>query len=130
MIKHGVYWTSRGVVFHQCLGLCLDEQSFQRNMKALNVPHPWPAWVSPQADASTHHLTRDAQHMSIVCLRESEEATPIDVACLLVHEAVHVFQQFCDIVGEHSPSSELEAYDIQHISQRLMEAYVELTGRR
>lgn len=130
MIKYGAYWTARGVVYHQYLGLCLDEKSFQRNLKALKVAHPWPAWVSPAANATTHHMTRDdGEWLTMVCLRENEKATPIDVACLLVHEAVHVFQFFCDTIGEEAPSAELQAYGIQHIAQRLMEAYVELTQR-
>lgn len=130
MIKHGAYWIARGAVYHQYVGLCLDEKSFQRNMRSLDVPHPWPAWVSTEANATTHHLTKpNGEHLTLVCLREKEGETPIGVASILVHEAVHVFQFFCEMIGETRPSEEFQAYGIQNISQRLMEAYVNLTGK-
>jgi hypothetical protein len=53
----------------------------------------------------------------------AEGITGLQVAALLVHEAVHVWQLFRESIGEHGPSKEFEAYSIQAISQRLMERY-------
>ena len=50
----------------------------------------------------------------------------VQIAAMLVHEAVHVWQTIRRSIGETSPSSEFEAYSIQHIAQELMSRYVEL----
>lgn len=47
------------------------------------------------------------------------------VHALLVHEAVHLWQDARRVLGEKEPSAEFEAYAVQSISQRLMEAYDE-----
>jgi hypothetical protein len=49
------------------------------------------------------------------------------VYALLVHEAVHIWQDVKHRIGEDNPSSEFEAYAIQNISQELMLAYKLLT---
>ncbi len=131
MIKYGAYWMARGAVYHQYVGLCLDEKSFQRNLKSLKIPHPWPAWVGETANATTHHMSRpDGEHLTIVCLREKPGESPTSVASILVHEAVHIWQFFCDSIGETKPSEEFEAYTIQNISYRLFEAYIEMKKRK
>lgn len=58
------------------------------------------------------------------------ECSSIDVAALLVHEAMHVWQAFCEHVGEKSPSDEFEAYSIQSIFHELMTAYANKTSLR
>ena len=44
---------------------------------------------------------------------------------LLVHEAVHVWQQTRVYLGETAPSPEFEAYAIQNISGNLMQAFAD-----
>lgn len=39
---------------------------------------------------------------------------------MLVHEAIHIWQEMCGIIGEKYPSQEFEAYCVQQISQNLM----------
>jgi hypothetical protein len=110
--------------------LCLSEKDFNKEMKRMNVPsYQWPRWVSDGANATTHFLEHpDGGKAAIVCLGEvSKDLTGVQVASLLVHEAVHIWQEHCDGLGEKEPGSESEAYAIQSISQRLMEAYMEAT---
>ena len=53
---------------------------------------------------------------------------PPEVAGRLVHEAVHVWQRYCDHIGERRPGNEQEAYGIQSIAQELMQSFVEQTA--
>jgi hypothetical protein len=116
-------WQSR-----HAYGLCLDEKDFHKEMKRMNVlPHQWPQWVTGNADATTHFFEHpEGGKAAIVCLSK-KELTGIQIASVLVHEAVHIWQEHKQAVGEKHPGDESEAYAIQSISQRLMEAYVEAT---
>ena len=44
---------------------------------------------------------------------------------LLLHEAVHIWQELREKMGEESPSAEFEAYTVQSIAQNLFEMYEE-----
>ena len=64
------------------------------------------------------------RHSAVVTLKVTSQSG-VQIAALLCHEAVHIWQQARDIMGEKSPSSEFEAYSIQRIAQDLMEQYCE-----
>jgi len=51
------------------------------------------------------------------------DATPVEVAGLLIHEAVHVWQAYCRDIGETNPGDEQEAYAVQAIAQELLAEY-------
>jgi len=84
----------------------------------------WPTFIkTPRADATTSYVhNRDGDLCAIVCLREREGITPIAIAALLVHEAVHIWQAHTAQFGGDD-AGEFEAYNIQTISQRLMYEY-------
>lgn len=83
----------------------------------LNVPEP--------ADARFQAMVYEYLHRGhvIVNLVDYEECTGIEIACVLVHEAVHVWQLAMEQIGEHKHGCEAEAYAIQRISQHLMEQF-------
>jgi hypothetical protein len=121
-------WLDRSLM--QCsyyYGLCTDEAAFKRELRRMKVPaDQWPNWISnEQSDATVHYLENDGRKAAIVCIRVDESRTGIEVAGLLVHEAVHIWQAHCDDIGEKSPASEQEAYAVQGIAQSLMQAYSE-----
>jgi hypothetical protein len=115
-------------------GLALSEETFHKELKRLGLaPKDWPAWIkNDHSDATVHRFEHKAtkRDCAIVCLRMKPGLDGIQVAALLVHEAVHLWQEFHESIGEHSPSREFEAYSIQSIAQELMNAYVALTKRK
>jgi hypothetical protein len=113
-----------------CIGLCLDEDNFKREMKRLGVPcEKWPDWVKPGSDGTVHYFEKERPHSSfcaIVCIKKRKGLVYNQVIGLIVHEAVHVWQVICKHISEDEPSKEFEAYSIQTIAQRLIAIYDDL----
>ena len=121
-------WLNRDLVTGPYLGLALSEKDFHKALKHCAIPREkWPEWIkTDQADATVHFFTNQASKLcAVVCLRMRDGIEGIQVASMLVHDAVHIWQEFRDHIGETNPSREFEAYSIQSISQRLMYAYAE-----
>lgn len=103
--------------------LCLTEDEFETAMKHLRVRN-YPAFVTEGADATVHHMSNnDGSDACVVCLRGWEGRDAVEVIGLLVHEAVHIWQEYADRMGERDPGREQEAYAIQSISQELIDAF-------
>lgn len=124
-------WLDRGLIVGPHLALVLSEKDFHKLMDSSGVPvgsrGPWIG--SHGSDATTHILENNrGETACIVALNAMPGATGIQIAGVLVHEAVHIFQAWCKIHGERSPSSEFEAYSIQSIACELMESYAEQTS--
>ena len=105
------------------LALVLSQEEFNAAMRHCGLPTGAP-YVSPEASATTH-LSRGktGDVMAVVALGDTSERNPIEVAGLLVHEAVHVWQEYCESIGEANPGHEQEAYAVQAIAQELMAEY-------
>lgn len=124
MAKQKTEWLNRKLMTGPYLSLCLSEEAFLQVMRKLNIKKGIPEWVSPGASATMHEATNSSgQLVCIVCMRDWEDRDPVSVAGVLVHEAVHVFQKYCEDIGEKTPSSEFQAYSIQYISQQLMNSF-------
>ena len=113
------------------LTLCLSEDEYLQAMKHCRIQNPGP-WVSrSNAQATTHHLFNDkGEQVVVVCMRDWANRDPIEVAGLLVHEAVHVWQEYVDNIGEQHPGREQEAYGVQAIAQELMAEFARRIGVR
>lgn len=121
-------WLDRELITGPNLILVTTEKEYLKAIAACGVPaHEAGRWISSDhANATVHFLEpADGDQCCIVAIQATEANTSIQIAGLLVHEAVHVFQRFCERIGEDDPSAEFEAYSIQTISQRLMLAYAE-----
>jgi hypothetical protein len=125
-VRSGARWVDRAlVVSPYCVGLCTREAQFKNELRRLKVPlNNWPDWIRPGANATVHYLENAKNHSQccIVCLEKTDRA-PSEVIGLLIHEAVHIWQFSCEDMNETEPSEEFEAYSIQTIAQRLIEAY-------
>lgn len=119
-----INWLSRDTVLAPYMTLCLSEREYLAAAKHCKVtPDQW--LDLDRQMACVHTWERDGKLTSVVCLHpDSRTADPIEVACTLVHEAVHVFQRLCDSIGESSPSREFEAYSIERITEQLMREFV------
>lgn len=107
--------------------LVVNERQYAAEMRRLRVKAPLP-WVSDGAGATCHTLTRDDSTCCVVAIGPTAGLTGVQIAALLVHEAVHIWQAICRQIGEHAPSSEFAAYSLQQISGQLMTRYAELRG--
>lgn len=117
-------WCSRSLVIAPVyFGLCITEDAFQKQLKKLGVKREtWPKFS--YSHATTHFFEKpDGKRCVIVCISDWKERSGIQIAALLVHEAVHIWQEIRDVLGEKQPSSEFEAYSIQSISQELMDSF-------
>lgn len=122
-------WLDRPLISGPHLVLCLSDKSFQAAVKHLQCPKPLQFLGDDRSSGSVHTLeNKSGSTVSIVSLH-APDASPIEIAGILVHEAVHVWQDYCRTIGEDEPSVEFEAYSIQTISQRLMVSYVEQTQK-
>lgn len=119
-------WLNRDLVVGPYLALATTEAGFHKALKHCKVPREnWPKWVNDGADATTHQYTNGEGNMVCIVTIRVTDQHPCQIAAMLVHEAVHVWQMHRDSIGERFPSSEFEAYSIQAIAQRLMFAYAE-----
>ena len=101
------------------LALCLSEEEFVAALKHLRCTEKI-KWVNDKADATAHSFDSAHGTTCIVCIQGWQGRNPIEVAGMLVHEAVHIWQTYAESIGEHNPGKEQEAYAIQSISQELL----------
>lgn len=107
------------------VGACFDPDQFRKEMKRLKVADA-PAFT-PSAPACVHTFEQGGSICQLMCmdLRYASQQTPVEVAALLCHEAVHVMQECRDWMNEKEPGSEWEAFMVQSIAQFFMTKYVE-----
>lgn len=123
-------WCDRALIVgpHYCL--CLSEYQFRKALKHIGVSDYNTPWIgSKRANATTHVLEVKGKSCCIVCLQLKEGVDYQQLCSLLVHEAVHIWQHFCESIGEDKPSTEFEAYGIQWLSQQLFYALEDLRGK-
>ncbi len=106
------------------LTLVLSQDEFDAAMKHCKVPVGTPWIKNGHSHATSHHLRDPKGNLAcVVALSDHEGRDPIEVAGLLVHESVHVWQEYCESIGEDQPAREQEAYAVQAIAQELMAEY-------
>ena len=102
------------------LALCLSPQEFAQAMRDCSSEQV-PEWVTSGKGATMHTLgNHEGKLVCVVCISGWEGRDPCEVAGLLIHESVHVWQAYCREIGEREPGDEQEAYGIQSIAQELM----------
>ena len=125
-------WQPRSLMelpFYYCL--VITERDYERELKRLKIARKdWPSYTnSVHANATAHFFSRtnSTDECCIVTLRNWKRIKKVAVFGILVHEAVHIWQEMRDKIGERFPSPEFEAYAIQRIAQNLMHSFEEQT---
>jgi len=105
--------------------LCLSEEEFRKAMRQrdIKLPGNWIGGASSQATTHTLEHSNTGQVCAIVCLNDEGDLDAQQIAALLVHEAVHIWQNWSASYGEEQPGKEQEAYAIQSLSQTLFTEY-------
>lgn len=116
-------WLSRQMLQCPCIALTKNQAEYERELRRLKIPKPWPTIVTPVGAHATTHLL-DAPNGARVCIvGYTDNPNRIEMYGLLVHEAVHIFRDAMRVFRETEPGEEIEAYGIQHIAQQLMAEY-------
>lgn len=105
------------------LTLCLTAEELKDAAKGLTEwPLEFPMWG---ARAHMFQKVDGDRNVAIIALAKDsqENHNSIEIAGMLVHEAVHVWQYYAEKMGEHRPGDEQEAYAVQAIAQQLMSEY-------
>lgn len=78
------------------LALVLSQAEFDRAMRDCKQPLGRPYLSTAQADATTHLLANHrGETIAVVALGDTTGRSSVEIAGLLVHEAVHVWQDHC-----------------------------------
>lgn len=120
-MKHPNRWLDRRIgAPGPYLTLCLSEAELRAVTKRLGVEV---RWLASGKDACVHSFSGPRGLCSVVCLGDVRDRNGIEIAGLLVHEAVHVWQHWCDDIGETNPGAEQEAHGVQALAQELLAEY-------
>ena len=111
--------------------LCTNKKLYRKALKHLRIPKKdRPPFVSNwHSNGTAHHFEsrKDMAKTTVICIRDFEGRDEATIVGLLAHEAMHLWQEIRETLGERDPSSELEAYAIQNLTQRLYSEFLRQT---
>ncbi len=110
------------------LTLVLSQAEFDAELQRLGIKERPPYLATTHAQATMHQMEGPNGLCCVVALGPWGTRNPIEVAGLLVYEAVHVWQEYAKRIGENNPGAEQEAYAIQSIAQELMAEFSRRMG--
>lgn len=109
--------------------LCTNEKSYHNECKRVGILKKYRNdFISNnKSDATVHYFETKGKTICFVCIDKEkvkkEKTSDVEIYGLLIHEAVHIWQEIKLNIGENNPSQEFEAYSIQCIAQQLIQAY-------
>ena len=111
------------------LTLAMSQDEFDAALRHFKMPLGTPYLSSARADATAHFFDNQrGDSVAVVALGDTTGRSGVEVAGLLVHEAVHIWQTHRENIGETHPGREQEAYAVQGIAQELMAEYARRLG--
>ena len=123
-------WMKRSLLLGPRVALVATERQFRAAKRAAGISCTDPLLTSTMA-ACTHSYNDG--YGDLVCivginLQAARGRDGIDVAALLVHEAVHVWQHVRARLGPGDLGQEMEAYAVQNIVANLMHGYLAISS--
>jgi hypothetical protein len=112
------------------LTLCLSQAEYLAALKHLDLISADDTWCGEDAGKTHYASNPKGETTCLVCVSPGANRSGVEIAGLLVHEAVHVWQRYCDCIGERRPGVEQEAYGVQSIAQELMAEYARRIGTK
>lgn len=123
-VRHKMFWCNSGFWPHQ-YGFCPSERAWNAAGKTSKRNlGPYPP-LEMKACCTLLRNYKNGMRVAIVTVGNHAAQTTVD---LLIHEAVHVWQDLREAVNEEKPSSEFEAYMLQNIAAELFIAYQKTRG--
>lgn len=111
------------------LTLVMSQDEFDAALRHFKMPLGTPYLLNARADATVHFFdNRSGDSVAVVALGDTTGRSSVEIAGLLVHEAVHIWQTHRESIGETHPGREQEAYAVQGIAQELMAEYARRLG--
>lgn len=111
------------------LTLVMSQDEFDAALRHFKMPLGTPYLLNARADATVHFFdNRSGDSVAVVALGDTAGRSSVEIAGLLVHEAVHIWQTHRESIGETHPGREQEAYAVQGIAQELMAEYARRLG--
>ena len=111
------------------LTLVTSQDEFDAVLRHCKMPLGTPYLSSARADATAHFFDNQrGDSVAVVALGDTTGRSGVEIAGLLVHEAVHIWQTHRESIGETHPGREQEAYAVQCIAQELMAEYARRLG--
>lgn len=117
--------------FPYIISLCLSQKGLEKLYKSLKIhPRHWPEnWNGKELNTGcTSNLDALGHNRSVVTVdmnRVVGMSKPV-IYSILVHEAVHAWQNLKVSIGEKYPGDECEAYTIQMFTKFLIQSYEEM----
>lgn len=108
--------------------LCISEKRYREVLKDMHIKRgDAPEWIlHSNAGATTHFFENpEGSSCAVVCIDPKRAPSHHQSLALLVHEAVHIWQEIKAKLGEKEPSKEFEAYSIQRMALEMFDAYEE-----
>lgn len=123
-MKQKYKWLNRRVAKQgPYLTLCLNQDELSHALRGMTKEHIAFPTTGATCTTLTHDKTGELCAVVSVSKHSQENCNAIEMAGLLVHEAVHVWQRYAEDLGETRPGTEQEAYAVQGISQELLMEY-------
>ena len=129
MSSSGILWKTVELFDNYSYGFCPDEKAWKKfwnavDMGKMSIPR-YPSSIGARTSFTNPDEFGVNRPVAVVTINGDEDKDPIQVAALLVHEAVHIKQAVLREYGEDNVGDETEAYLIQRIAQDLMNMYVD-----
>jgi hypothetical protein len=118
-------WLERSVAFGPCYAVIVREEDFRAEAKRLGEPDL--PWITAKQCARCYHLQHSAGGRVVLVAinleHEAHKEDPEEILITLCHEAVHVYQEWREMLQGDDVGRELEAQAIENFTRQLWRGY-------